>query len=91
MRRSCPPRGPQPGDPFDVDPSVLNNVKDDKRSSNGDTSDNTSSTYVLTANWNTGIGTLTSISGYNKFKYDELCDCDFTGANAPQRRPGRKV
>ena len=62
------------------DASVLNNVKDDKRSSNGDTSDNESSTYVLTANWNTGIGQLTSITGYNKFKYDEFCDCDFTGA-----------
>ena len=63
-----------------ADPSVLNNVKDDKRSSNGDTSDNTSDTYVLTANLDTGIGQLTSITGYNKFKYDELCDCDFTGA-----------
>ena len=64
-----------------ADPSVLNNVKDDKRSSNGDTSSNKSSTYVLTANWNTGIGTLTAISGYNRFDYDEDCDCDFTGAN----------
>jgi iron complex outermembrane receptor protein len=63
-----------------ADPSVLNNVKDDKRSSNGDTSDNKSTTYVLTANWNLGVGTLTSISGYNKFNYNELCDCDFTGA-----------
>ena len=63
-----------------ADSSVLNNEKDDKRSSNGDTSDNSSSTYVLTANLNTGIGQLTSITGYNKFNYDELCDCDFTGA-----------
>ena len=63
-----------------ADSSVLNNVKDDKRSSNGDSSDNKSSTYALTANWDTGIGTLTSISGYNRFNYDELCDCDFTGA-----------
>jgi outer membrane receptor protein involved in Fe transport len=63
-----------------ADSSVLNNVKDDKRSSNGDTSDNKSSTYALTANWDTGIGTLTSITGYNKFSYDEDCDCDFTGA-----------
>ena len=70
-----------PSDEFVVDPSVLNNVKDDKRSSNGDTSDNTSGTYVLTANWNTGIGTLTSVTGFNKFSYDENCDCDFTGAN----------
>lgn len=63
-----------------ADASVLNNVKDLKRSANGDTSDNTSDTYVLTANLDTDLGTLTSISGYNKFKYDELCDCDFTGA-----------
>ena len=69
-----------PTDAFVVDPSVLNNVKDGKRSANGDTSDNTSDTYVLTANLDTSIGTLTSISGYNKFKYGELCDCDFTGA-----------
>lgn len=73
--------GFNPNDAFVVDPSVSNNVKDDKRSSNGDTSDNTSGTYVLTANWNTGIGTLTSITGYNKFSYDEDCDCDFTGAD----------
>jgi len=69
-----------PADIFVTDPSVLNNVKDEKRSSNGDTSDNSSSTYVLTANWDTDIGTVTSITGYNKFKYGELCDCDFTGA-----------
>ena len=72
--------GLSPTDPFVTHPSVQNNIKDGKRSSNGDTSDNTSDTYVLTANWDTEIGTLTSISGYNKFKYDELCDCDFTGA-----------
>ena len=70
-----------PSDEFVVDPSVANNVKDDKRSSNGDASDNISSTYVLTANWDTGIGQLTSITGLNKFNYDEDCDCDFTGAN----------
>jgi outer membrane receptor protein involved in Fe transport len=64
-----------------ADPSVLNNVKDDKRSSNGDTSDNKSTTYVLTADWDTGIGQVTAISGYNKFNYNEDCDCDFTGAN----------
>jgi len=72
--------GANPTDIFVTDPSVLNTEKDEKRSSNGDSSDNKSSTYVLTANWETGIGTLTSITGYNKFKYDELCDCDFTGA-----------
>ena len=69
-----------PTDSVVVDPSVLNNVKDDKRSSNGDTSDNKSTTYVMTANWDTGIGQLTSITGFNKFNYSEDCDCDFTGA-----------
>ena len=72
--------GAAPGDVFVTDPSVQNTVKDEKRSSNGDTSDNSSDTYVFTANWDTDIGTLTSITGYNKFKYNELCDCDFTGA-----------
>ena len=28
-----------------------------------------------------GFGTLTSITGLNKFNYDEHCDCDFTGAD----------
>ncbi|MCL6741056.1 TonB-dependent receptor [Sphingomonas sp. RB56-2] len=63
-----------------ADESVLNTVKDGKRSANGDTSDNKSNTYVVTANWETDIGTVTSISGLNKFSYNELCDCDFTGA-----------
>jgi len=63
-----------------VDPSVLNNFRDGKRSSNDAFSNNKSDNYVLTANWDTGIGTVTSISGISKFKYDELCDCDFTGA-----------
>jgi len=65
-----------------VDPSVLNNVKDGKRSSNGDFSNNKSDNVVLTANWDTDIGTVTSISGYSRFKYSELCDCDYTGAVA---------
>jgi outer membrane receptor protein involved in Fe transport len=61
-------------------PTVLNNVKDGKRSSNDATSNNKLNNYVLTANWDIGIGTVTSISGLSKFKFNELCDCDFTGA-----------
>src|SRR6185503_7792091 len=28
-----------------------------------------------------GGGTLTSITGFSTYAFDELCDCDFTGAN----------
>jgi len=69
-----------PNDLVVVDSSVANNFRDGKRSSNDSYSNNKSDNYVLTANWETGIGTVTSISGISKFKYDELCDCDFTGA-----------
>lgn len=69
-----------PNDLVVVDPSVSNIVKDGKRSGNGDTSNNDSDNYVLTANWDAGFGTVTAISGLSKFKYNELCDCDFTGA-----------
>jgi len=60
--------------------STLNTVQDDIRSSNGDDSHNQSQTFVFHADWQTDLGTVTAISGYSRFKYDELCDCDFTGA-----------
>jgi outer membrane receptor protein involved in Fe transport len=72
--------GLSPADLVVVDPSVANNIKDGKRSANDAFSDNKSNNFVLTANWDTSIGTVTSISGLSKFKYDELCDCDHTGA-----------
>lgn len=67
---------------FGQDASVANNFQDYKRSSNGDSSDNDADEYVMTINYH-GWGdlTLTSITGYSAYKYDELCDCDFTGAN----------
>jgi outer membrane receptor protein involved in Fe transport len=63
-----------------ADASVLNMVKDEKRHSSGDESNNKGQTYVLNANYDFDHGTLTAISGYNHFQYDELCDCDMTGA-----------
>jgi iron complex outermembrane recepter protein len=59
---------------------VLDMVKNEKRHSNGDHSKNRSQTYVLKADYNLDHGVVTAISGYNHFKYDELCDCDMTGA-----------
>jgi hypothetical protein len=61
--------------------SVLNNTLDYKRSGNDDTSRNDSEEYVLTLDWRLGQHTLTSITGFSSYEFDEHCDCDFTGAN----------
>ena len=63
------------------DPSVLNNTLDYRRSGGAETSDNRSEEYALTFDWQLGGGTLTSITGFSTYAFDELCDCDFTGAN----------
>ncbi len=60
--------------------SVLHTGENDIRSSNGDDSHNLSQTYLIHADWETDLGVISSISGFSRFKYDELCDCDFTGA-----------
>ena len=65
---------------FGADPSVLNNTFDNVRSSNGDTSDNETQAYQLTLDWALGDYDLQSITAYTKLNYNELCDCDFTGA-----------
>jgi outer membrane receptor protein involved in Fe transport len=64
---------------FGADPGVLNAVQDDRRSSNGDFSNNDSDVAVLTLDWQLGEYELKSITAHTKFAYDELCDCDFTG------------
>lgn len=66
---------------FGQDAGVLNNATDYKRSSNGDFSNNRTNTAVLTLNLELGDHTLTSITGFLTYQYDELCDCDFTGAS----------
>ncbi len=66
---------------FGADPGALNNTLDRQRSSNGDYSNNKQQTYVLNVDWNIGDFELRSISAYSKLKYDELCDCDYTGGN----------
>ena len=65
---------------FGADPSVANVVQDDIRSSNGDFSFNESAAYVLTLDWAIGEHELKSTTGFTDFKYDEVCDCDYTGA-----------
>jgi len=63
-----------------ADSSVLNNFQDEIRSSNGDFSNNELENYVLTLDWAVGDHDLKSITAFSSFKYDEFCDCDFTGA-----------
>lgn len=66
---------------FGQDPSVLNTVQDGIRSANDDFSNNELETYVLTLDWAIGEFDLKSVSAWQSFEYDELCDCDFTGAS----------
>lgn len=66
---------------FGQHPSVLNNRPDYVRSSNGDFSNNDTEEYVLQIDWQVGENTVTAITGYSKYEFTELCDCDFTGAN----------
>ncbi|WP_372778634.1 TonB-dependent receptor [Litorivivens sp.] len=65
---------------IDSDSSVLNNFQDFKRSSNGDFSLNNTENLTINADWIRGDHTFTSITGYMAYDYDDLCDCDFTGA-----------
>ena len=65
---------------FGGDAGVLNTVQDDKRSSNGDVSNNNSDTGLLTLVWDIDGYELKSSTALTKFKYNELCDCDFSGA-----------
>jgi outer membrane receptor protein involved in Fe transport len=65
---------------FGADSSVLNNVQDEVRSSNGDFSFNESENFVLTLDWGLGEYDFESITAMSNFDYDEFCDCDFTGA-----------
>jgi iron complex outermembrane recepter protein len=66
---------------FGQDASVLDNAANGMRSANGDFSDNDMEEFVLQVDWEIGDGTLTSITAYSAYDFDELCDCDFTGGN----------
>jgi iron complex outermembrane recepter protein len=60
---------------------LLDTTHDWKRQSNGDYSYNDTENVTLTIERDIGELTLTSITGYNAYTYEELCDCDFTGAS----------
>ncbi|MFA7553257.1 MAG: TonB-dependent receptor [Spongiibacteraceae bacterium] len=64
-----------------ADASVLNNYPDYKRSSSGDSSDNSTDNITFAADYYLGESTLTFTTGFVQYEYDERCDCDFTGAD----------
>ncbi|WP_344932004.1 TonB-dependent receptor [Zhongshania borealis] len=65
---------------FGADASTLNTSQDYKRSSNGDYSNNRTKNLTLNVDYALGESTLTFITGLLQYEFDELCDCDFTGA-----------
>ena len=58
---------------------VLDTQQDYKRQSNGDYSYNDTENATLTIETDIGNHTFTSVTGYNAYNYEELCDCDFVG------------
>jgi iron complex outermembrane receptor protein len=60
---------------------VLDTHQDFRRQSNGDYSYNDTTNTTLTIETTLGNHTLTALTGYNNYSYQELCDCDFTGAS----------
>lgn len=59
---------------------ILDSNQDGKRQSNGDFSYNDTKNATLTIERDINDLSLTSVSGYNAYTYNELCDCDFIGA-----------
>ncbi|MEH6607658.1 MAG: TonB-dependent receptor [Pseudomonadales bacterium] len=53
---------------------------DYKRDNNGDLSDNTVDNAALRMDWTLEPFTVTSITGFVGYEYEEICDCDFTAA-----------
>ncbi len=63
------------------DESILNNELDGKRTSNGDFSNNDQFEGVFTLDWELENSTFRSVTGISNYSFNDLCDCDFTGAN----------
>ena len=53
---------------------------DNNASNNGHSSDNQVDNATLSVDWQLDGLTLTSVTGVVDYEFDELCDCDFTGA-----------
>lgn len=64
--------------------AVLDESVDGNRHSNGDFSNNKTQNITLKLDTERDGHMFTSITGYMGYEYDELCDCDFTGADVFQ-------
>ncbi|UTA47262.1 TonB-dependent receptor [Simiduia sp. 21SJ11W-1] len=64
------------------DARLMDNEQDYVRQSDSpEFSENTVDNVTFTANYDTDIGTLTSVTGWAGYEFSENCDCDFTGAD----------
>ncbi len=59
---------------------LVDDQLDRKRDSNGDHSFNEVDNVTLKMDWDMEAFTLTSITSRVAYEYDEVCDCDFSGA-----------
>ena len=66
---------------FMQNPTALDVTQNYVRSSGGDSSRNESDNFTLTVNWDLDRFTLTSVSAYLQYEFQEVCDCDFSSAN----------
>lgn len=60
---------------------TLDTEQDFNRQSNGDSSNNDTENVTLNIDYALGDHTLTLITGYNAYEFEEECDCDFVGAS----------
>ncbi|NIB40362.1 TonB-dependent receptor [Pseudomaricurvus alkylphenolicus] len=67
--------------PFFSGGVALDADQDFRRQANGDSSNNDTENLVLTLETQWGENTITSVTGYSAYEYDELCDCEYTGLN----------
>ncbi len=67
--------------PFFSGGVALDSDQNFRRQANGDSSENDTENLVLTLDYQLGENTLTSVTGYSAYEYEELCDCEYTGLN----------
>jgi len=70
--------------PLGFDPPIefsgVDGELDRVRGGNGDFHDNQSDVFVLKADYELAMGTLTATTGWLEYDFQQLCDCDFTSA-----------
>lgn len=62
-------------------PGFEDNLDFDRQSNTEDSSENEVYNYTVTANYGLGGNTLTLVSGWTGYEFDEVCDCDFIPIN----------